>query len=157
LIDFYGTPVYLDPQMVERVQIRFPKTKKKRIRRKWAKRPCNWVERPLRDVYQVGGAFIMHPALWREFCQTLDVEVAAGLDGLLRAAARGIGEHLMRRRERQALLELVPAATSSFTLDQLTTLVNSVKSSRPPMREAFVVPQMYVPDFDRRFLITGCF
>lgn len=45
-----GIPVfhnsYLDnPSIeIERVQYRFPRSKKKRIRRKWAKRPSNWRE-----------------------------------------------------------------------------------------------------------------
>lgn len=45
--------------MVE--QFRFPKTKKRRIRNKWAKRPENW--RPMRRAMIMGDMVLVHPSL----------------------------------------------------------------------------------------------
>lgn len=45
--------------MVE--QFRFPKSKKRRIRNKWAKRPENW--RPMRRAMIMGDMVLMHPSL----------------------------------------------------------------------------------------------
>jgi hypothetical protein len=43
-------------------QFRFPKSRKKRIRKKWAKRPQNW--RPdLKKTYVMGDTVICHPIL----------------------------------------------------------------------------------------------
>lgn len=48
------------PFMVE--QFRFPKSRKKRIRNKWAKRPENW--RPnLKTTYIIGNNIFAHPVL----------------------------------------------------------------------------------------------
>jgi hypothetical protein len=46
-------------------QFRFPKSKKKRIRNKWAKRPENW--RPMRTALLTPEALYCHPALLRHF------------------------------------------------------------------------------------------
>lgn len=40
-------------------QFRFPRSKKKRIRAKWAKRPANF--RPARRAYLMGDKLICHP------------------------------------------------------------------------------------------------
>lgn len=46
-----------------REQFRFPRTKKRRIRRKWAKRPENW--RPITNrVFQIrDGCILCHPSV----------------------------------------------------------------------------------------------
>jgi hypothetical protein len=62
----YGFRVVVDASLADRVQFRFPKTWKKRIRKKWAKRPENYRVVPRKDVYRVGDRLLMHPALWEE-------------------------------------------------------------------------------------------
>jgi hypothetical protein len=57
------------PFLVE--QFRFPRSKKKRIRAKWAKRPAN--SRPARGVLQMGDKLICHP----EFSAQLRRAIAA--------------------------------------------------------------------------------
>jgi hypothetical protein len=46
-------------------QVRFPRSKKSRIRKKWRKRPENWetTVTPWDKVYMVGGVACMHPAI----------------------------------------------------------------------------------------------
>ncbi len=44
---FYGMPVITSNYIgTDRIQYRFPKSKKKRIRKKWAKNPQNWKDVP---------------------------------------------------------------------------------------------------------------
>lgn len=39
------------PTMTRRRQVRFPRSKRRRIRKKWRRRPCNWVVEPDPHVY----------------------------------------------------------------------------------------------------------
>jgi len=44
------------------VQFRFPRTKSKRIRKKWAKRNENFRQEPIREAYVIGGnTMVLHP------------------------------------------------------------------------------------------------
>ncbi len=53
-------------------QYRFPKSKKKRIRVKWAKRPANW--RPdIKRAYQMGDAIICHPIMAQQIRRQLSL------------------------------------------------------------------------------------
>lgn len=60
------TSQYLPTQReVGRHQVRFPRSKKKRIRKKWAKNLRNWkidYVSCVNDVYMVNGKFMIHPA-----------------------------------------------------------------------------------------------
>jgi len=49
--------------LVDRKQVRFPRSKKRRIRCKWAKQEKNWLAIPKRDVYKMGDMIICHPAV----------------------------------------------------------------------------------------------
>lgn len=46
-----GMPVYATELLVRRRQVRFPRSKRRRIRKKWAKRERNWVTEPDPHVY----------------------------------------------------------------------------------------------------------
>lgn len=46
---------------VNRRQLRFPKSKKRRIRRKWEKREKNWQTTPA--AFRLGGMLIVHPEI----------------------------------------------------------------------------------------------
>jgi hypothetical protein len=39
---FNGVPIYINDGSIERVQVRFPRSKKRRIRKKWAQRDENF-------------------------------------------------------------------------------------------------------------------
>lgn len=60
---FTGIKLVADPWMFDRVQFRFPRSKKKRIRKKWAKDQKNYKNVPWDKVYKIGDTFIMHPTL----------------------------------------------------------------------------------------------
>jgi len=55
-------------------QIRFPRSKKKRIRRKWAKQSRNWETKtvPKNEAYIVGGVLYAHPAVLQKMCDELN-------------------------------------------------------------------------------------
>ena len=48
-----------DPRLVD--QFRFPKSKKRRIREKWAKKPFNF--KPSKHIYKTGHFLIAHPTI----------------------------------------------------------------------------------------------
>jgi hypothetical protein len=57
-----------------REQVHFPRSKKRRIRKKWAKRPANWkvTVTPLECYMQVGGVIYMHPVVLERLRRELD-------------------------------------------------------------------------------------
>ena len=63
---FTGLRIITDHQMADRVQFRFPRSKKRRIRKKWAKRQENWKAVPWPRAYQINGTLVMHPAMLAE-------------------------------------------------------------------------------------------
>lgn len=60
---FIGTPIYVHDFGCDRVQVRFPRSKKRRIRKKWAKRSCNWVSKPIRGCYQLAATALTHACI----------------------------------------------------------------------------------------------
>lgn len=61
--NLYGFDIIESHAMVETYQYRFPRSKKKRIRKKWDKRPNNFKTRPRKDFLQYGNHFICHPVM----------------------------------------------------------------------------------------------
>ena len=68
-IDNYGLKVMEMPSMVNRDQVKFPRSKKKRIQKKWRKDLCNYKITPSDTCYidRVNGFFIGHPVTLREY------------------------------------------------------------------------------------------
>lgn len=58
-MDFTSIPIVTNPNLT--VQFRFPRSKKKRIRNKWASRPNN--RKPDRHFYIIDGKYFCHPAV----------------------------------------------------------------------------------------------
>lgn len=56
--------IVLSEHATEWKQFRFPRTKKRRIRNKWAKRPENF--RSIPRAYSTPGGFIVHPSIANE-------------------------------------------------------------------------------------------
>ena len=55
---------YVPPQQTERVQFRFPRSKKRRIRAKWAKRTSNWKTVSYSVAYCIQGiGIVCHPSV----------------------------------------------------------------------------------------------
>lgn len=63
--DFCGLNIIESTAMVESYQYRFPRSKKKRIRKKWSKRPTNFKSRPRKDFLDYGNKIICHPVMAR--------------------------------------------------------------------------------------------
>ena len=49
--------------LVKREQIKFPRSKKKRILKKWYKDPKNWISYPDPAVYKSGNTIFCHPIM----------------------------------------------------------------------------------------------
>jgi hypothetical protein len=54
---------------VERKQVRFPRSKKKRIRNKWAKREENYRVSP--RIYRLGGDLYAHPSIYQRLLREI--------------------------------------------------------------------------------------
>ena len=55
--------VVSSPLLTVPKQVRFPKSKSKRIRKKWAKRSENFIPIADKTVYKIGGQYTMHPSV----------------------------------------------------------------------------------------------
>jgi hypothetical protein len=66
----YGFQVRQCPWMTVRKQVRFPRSKKRRMRKKWAKQQRNYATVPSTEIIQMMGAFHMHPETWQKLKAT---------------------------------------------------------------------------------------
>jgi hypothetical protein len=64
--NFSGMPVYVNAMAIARLQFRFPKSKGKRIRKKWAKRPENFKDVP--GVYMMSRSMMSFSSCSNEKC-----------------------------------------------------------------------------------------
>lgn len=59
-----GLRIVESRQLTERRQVRFPRSKARRIRKKWARRASSYRERPMQHGYMIGSdTLVVHPAL----------------------------------------------------------------------------------------------
>ena len=65
MIPIAGLKIIEDTNLGSRVQVRFPRSKRKRIRRKWSKDQRNYVFKPDTAFYTniKGGYIICHPSM----------------------------------------------------------------------------------------------
>lgn len=68
LPSFMGMPVYEDSNLYDthRKQVRFPRSKRARIRRKWAKQEKNFKVWITGDAARIGNRLHVHPTLMPE-------------------------------------------------------------------------------------------
>jgi hypothetical protein len=57
--------------LTKRVQYRFPKSKRRRVRKKWKNDPKNWRTMPDDKIYIMGNRAICHPLTLRKLNETL--------------------------------------------------------------------------------------
>lgn len=88
MIDLYGMHVYLDENLGKRVQFRVPRTKNRRIRKKWARRPENWRFVPDPKAHKIGNYLYVHPVTWSRFRQATGMEVSPSAEGILEGRLR---------------------------------------------------------------------
>ena len=71
-----GLRLVSNPQMCDHKQVRFPRSKKRRIRRKWAKNQKNWKDIPQSNYYICNGSIIAHPEIIEQLKEQLkDVRI----------------------------------------------------------------------------------
>lgn len=56
-----GLPFYTQDLLIRRRQVRFPRSKRRRIRKKWRKNPKNWITEPDPNVYLMSSSFTVPP------------------------------------------------------------------------------------------------
>jgi len=54
----FGVDIYPTDLGYESRQVRFPKSRRRRIRKKWRKDPRNWRAFPVRACYRMGDRFV---------------------------------------------------------------------------------------------------
>lgn len=54
---------------LKRVQVRFPKSKRKRIRKKWSKRDCNYEYRYTYVAVKMGNVILLHSSIYNKYLQ----------------------------------------------------------------------------------------
>ena len=69
---FSGVNIYIHDFGSDRVQYRRPRSKKRRIRRKWAADPRNWRTTPIRGAYRMGDRFIVDPLTYAELAASME-------------------------------------------------------------------------------------
>ncbi|MBY0525582.1 MAG: hypothetical protein K2R98_19410 [Gemmataceae bacterium] len=134
-----GIPVYYVESMADRVQVRFPRSKKRRIRRKWAKQAKNFRLVPRPDIIRVGNGLYAHPETWREFCKLYDIKEAAAERRFATVGAPGLA-----------------ATTGGITLQSLSdslALLSKVMPQAPDWQSPLSF-QMPEPDLDKSWLYS---
>ena len=69
---FVGFQFVSEPLLVDRKQVRFPRSKKRRMRKKWAKDVKNWRSEPSETFYRMGNVVYAHPAMIERLRRELD-------------------------------------------------------------------------------------
>jgi hypothetical protein len=64
----FGLRVFVNPYLykLKRTQIRFPRSKKKRIRNKWKNRAVNYAVDIIPESYQIGNQLHVHPLIYEQ-------------------------------------------------------------------------------------------
>ena len=74
----FGTPIVVSRLLgTTRTQVRFPRSKCRRIRRKWAKDPRNWRESWVRACYRFGDTIVCDPITYAELASLTSPAVGA--------------------------------------------------------------------------------
>jgi hypothetical protein len=67
-----GMPIYQSPLLIDSRQVRFPRSKKRRIRKKWSKDKRNYKDFPSDNILVAGGsAIFIHPAKYGLFVDAI--------------------------------------------------------------------------------------
>lgn len=67
-----GLKIIVDNCMADWKQVKFPRSKKKRIRKKWAKNRKNYRWVAWTTVYRIGNVIVMHPIMLAKLKKELD-------------------------------------------------------------------------------------
>lgn len=76
MITPYTVDVYVDPYLpnTRRVQFRFPKSRKRRIRKKWEKDARNWRTEEIYTAFRINGKLVVNEACYRKMQSEVEAE-----------------------------------------------------------------------------------
>jgi len=72
LLPYGGLQFVEQPWLSINEQVKFPRSKRKRIRKKWRKNPKYWRKRPDPSVYRMGNMIVGHPIMIRRIKRELE-------------------------------------------------------------------------------------
>lgn len=73
MFNLHGFNIVASPHIgMDWKQVKFPRSKKVRIRKKWSKQNKNFAAVPSGNVYQIGRTLYMHPAIERRLRKELE-------------------------------------------------------------------------------------
>jgi hypothetical protein len=128
--ELHGLQVMTNVSLTDRVQIRFGKSKRKRLRRKQARNPANWVRRPKSGVFILWGCTLIgHPDTLRELAEQCGAAIRRCPDGTERFLLNGIPAYLTEYKE--TLQEKFQRETMENFWDQMLQPLYEVFPSRP--------------------------
>ena len=85
------------PAEVRREQVRFPRSKRKRIRRKWAKKSVNWTETVLPVAFRLGGVVLVNKPMFDLLHKELPSSTARLYEEIAKAMDESYTQHLPER------------------------------------------------------------
>jgi hypothetical protein len=66
--------IIIDSQLVKKIQTRFPRSKKKRIQKKWRNNRANFITVPDQNFYRFQGKIACHPVMFQKLKEELQKE-----------------------------------------------------------------------------------
>lgn len=77
---------------LKRVQVRFPKSKRKRIRKKWSKRDCNYEYKDHYIEFRMGDVILVHSSIYNKFLKDCENIEKSGFDTFLNDSKKVMSE-----------------------------------------------------------------
>ena len=77
MFGIYEMPLITLNQFADWKQVRFPRSKKRRIKKKWRKQSRNFRMVPQKKIFQVGNSFYAHPEIVDEFWKQMKAKAGA--------------------------------------------------------------------------------
>ena len=77
MFGIYEMPLIALNQFADWKQFRFPRSKKRRIKKKWRKNARNFRMVPQKKIFRVGNSFYAHPEIVDEFWKQMKAKASA--------------------------------------------------------------------------------
>lgn len=78
--------IHTDPYLIDLVQVRFPRSKRKRIQKKWRKDDRNYANVPSKSIMRIppnGEHLVMHPEMYNKLLKATQKQQEASISKML--------------------------------------------------------------------------